>query len=214
MNRDLGAYRKSYDQHSLNEGQMPINPLDFFETWFEEVQQAGGVEEVNAMTLSTVSATGSPQARIVLLKSFSREGFVFYTNYQSDKGLSMEANRAVSLSFFWPNLERQVIISGDVSKVASEISDAYFNSRPKGSQLGAWVSQQSKVISSYSVLQERLQSLEEEYKDKTVQRPSHWGGYVVVPSSIEFWQGRPNRLHDRIRYRLENGNWIKERLSP
>lgn len=214
MNRDLGAYRKSYDQHSLDEGQMPINPLDFFETWFEEVQQAGGVEEVNAMTLSTVSAMGSPQARIVLLKSFSKEGFVFYTNYQSDKGLSMEANQAVSLSFFWPNLERQVIISGDVSKVASEISDTYFNSRPKGSQLGAWVSKQSKVISSYSVLEERLQSLEEEFKDKTVQRPPHWGGYVVAPSSIEFWQGRPNRLHDRIRYRLENGNWIKERLSP
>lgn len=214
MNRDLGAFRKSYDQQSLTEDQMPAHPVDFFEIWFEEVQQAGGVEEVNAMTLTTVSAAGKPQARIVLLKSFSKEGFVFYTNYQSEKGRSMEANQAVSLSFFWPNLERQVIISGEVSKVDSDVSDAYFKSRPKGSQLGAWVSEQSQVISSSSVLHNRLKVLEEAYKNKPIERPAHWGGYVVLPTSIEFWQGRPNRLHDRIRYRIDASNWIKERLSP
>ncbi len=214
MNRDLGAYRKSYEQQALSEDKMPAHPVDFFEQWFKEVQSEGGIEEVNAMTLATVNAQVQPQARIVLLKSFSKEGLVFYTNYESNKARSMEANQAVSLSFFWPNLERQVIVSGTVSKVPAAVSDAYFASRPKGSQLGAWVSQQSQVIASSQQLLDRLEALEKKYENKPVKRPAHWGGYVVAPQRIEFWQGRPNRLHDRVRYRTDNGNWIKERLSP
>lgn len=214
MNRDLSDYRKSYEQQALSENTMPTHPVEFFEQWFKEVQSEGSIEEVNAMTLATVNSQAQPQARIVLLKSFSKEGFVFYTNYDSDKGRSMESNQAVSLSFFWPNLERQVIVLGTVSKVSPAVSDAYFASRPKGSQLGAWVSQQSQVIASFQQLQDRLEALKKEYENKPIIRPNHWGGYVVVPKSIEFWQGRPNRLHDRVRYRIENKNWIKERLSP
>ena len=214
MNRDLGGYRKSYEQSSLSEDSMPDHPIDFFEHWFEEVRQAGSVDEINAMTLSTVNETNQPQARIVLLKSFSKGGFVFFTNYKSEKGISIEANNAVSLSFYWPDLERQVIILGLATKVSDAVSDSYFKSRPKGSQLGAWVSKQSEVIPSAKVLQKRMVQLENEYQERPVKRPNHWGGYEVVPHSIEFWQGRPNRLHDRIRYRLENNRWIKERLSP
>ncbi len=156
---------------------------------------------------------GFPKSRIVLLKELDADGFVFYTNYTSEKGESIAHHNKVGISFFWPNLERQVIIKGDIEKVSTERSDTYFNARPKDSQLGAWVSDQSSVIAGREVLEDKMKALKVTYEGKDIPRPAHWGGYIVKPVSIEFWQGRPSRLHDRIRYRLENDQWIKERLA-
>ena len=214
MNRDLHNYRQSYETGVLDIAHTEADPMSQFAHWFKEVESAGGVKEPNAMSLATIGADGFPKARIVLLKEYNLEGFVFYTNYQSEKGQSIAQHPQVGLSFFWPNLERQVIIKGKIQKVPEEQSDAYFKSRPKESQLGALVSDQSCVIDDRSVLEEKMNALVAQFENKTIQRPNHWGGYLVLPTMVEFWQGRPSRLHDRIRYRLEDKKWIKERLAP
>ena len=198
----------------LDETILPNSPTDLFNQWFDEATQSGGVAEVNAMTLSTIDGSGAIKGRIVLLKELSAEGFVFYTNYNSDKSKALFANPKVSLSFFWPNLERQVIISGTAQKVAPEVSDAYFASRPKGSQIGAHVSPQSDVIASREVLEARQETLEKQFEGKDIPRPSHWGGIAVTPFEMEFWQGRPNRLHDRIVYLKSDATWSKQRKAP
>ena len=211
----LSNYRKTYDKSELIESQIPDDPMNLFKRWFHEVEDFGGLEEVNAMTLATIGLDGFPKSRVVLLKQFTYEGFVFYTNYESEKGKALELNPNVCLSFFWHNLERQVIIKGVAEKISPSQSDQYFNTRPMGSQLGALVSPQSKVIPSRIFLEEKLKDLESEFENKQIMRPEHWGGYLVRPKSIEFWQGRPSRLHDRIRFTLENElDWNIERLAP
>ena len=214
MERDFGHLRKNYEANVLDETILPNSPTDLFNQWFDEATQSGGVAEVNAMTLSTIHGSGAIKGRIVLLKELSAEGFVFYTNYNSDKSKALFANPKVSLSFFWPNLERQVIISGTAGKVAPEVSDAYFASRPKGSQIGAHVSPQSDVIASREVLEARQEALEKQFEGKDIPRPSHWGGIAVTPFEMEFWQGRPNRLHDRIVYLKSDDTWSKQRKAP
>lgn len=214
MNRDLTAYRKSYDKKALEESELPESPVQLFSSWFKEVEEAGGVEEANAMTLTTFGLDGFPKARIVLLKQFDNDGFVFYTNYQSEKGKAIANDNKVCISFFWPNLERQVIIKGEVDKISKEGSNDYFQSRPRGSQLGAWASDQSNVVESREILEEKLASLEKKYQDKEIPKPDFWGGFCVKPIEFEFWQGRPNRLHDRIRYVAKKNTWKRERLSP
>lgn len=214
MNRDLHDYRKSYEKGELLLENSASDPMEQFKNWFKEVEDAGGVAEPNAMTVATLGTDGYPKSRIVLLKELDQDGFVFYTNYTSEKGESISHHPKMGVSFFWPNLERQVLIKGTVEKVSAERSNHYFNARPKDSQLGALVSDQSSVIKDRSVLEEKMRALQAQYADKDIARPKHWGGYIVKPISVEFWQGRPSRLHDRIRYRLEHGNWIKERLAP
>ena len=214
MQKDLGNYRKSYEKSALIESAISDTPMKLFEKWFHEVEASQGVEEPNAMTVSTIGLDGFPKNRVVLLKKYTQEGFIFYTNYKSEKGEAIAENPNVSISFFWPNLERQVIIKGLATKTTDEISDDYFESRPDGSKLGAIASDQSTVIASREVLEENLENLKIEYKDKKIKRPKFWGGYLVKPISIEFWQGRPNRLHDRIRYTLEDDSWKIERLAP
>lgn len=179
------------------------------------MENSDGVDEPNAMTVSTVGLDGFPKSRVVLLKKYTHEGFIFYTNYNSEKGKAISENPNLCLSFFWANLERQVIIKGVAEKLPENLSDGYFESRPEGSKLGAVVSEQSTVIDSRAVLEDNLARLEKEYSDKEIERPKHWGGYLVRPVSMEFWQGRPNRLHDRIRYTLtDEYEWKMERLAP
>ena len=215
MQKDLSNYRKSYDKSELNEATILRNPFEQFQKWFDEVEKEDGVQEPNAMTVSTIGADGFPKNRVVLMKKISKGGFIYYTNYKSEKGKALENNPSTCLSFFWPNLERQVIVKGKTEKLSEKLSDAYFESRPLGSQLGAIVSEQSEVIASRTLLEKRLKELEEKHKNKEVKRPKHWGGYIVRPITIEFWQGRPNRLHDRIRYSLmDNKDWKIERLQP
>ena len=187
----------------------------FRSTWFEEAENSDTVDEVNAMTIATIGLDGFPKSRVVLLKQYSKAGFVFYSNFNSEKGKAIEKNPNVCLSFFWHSLERQIIIKGTAVKVEPEISDAYFASRPKGSQLGAWASNQSEVIASRAILEQKLIDMEIEFEDKAISRPESWGGYIVKPLEIEFWQGRQNRLHDRIRFEIDNNfAWKMERLSP
>lgn len=214
MAEDLSDYRKSYEKGKLTESNVDENPIQQFRSWFFEVIEFGGVEEANAMTVSTIGTDGFPKNRVVLLKKFDENGFYFYTNYNSEKGRAIENNNKVCLSFFWPNLERQIIIKGEVERTSPEVSDNYFHVRPKGSQLGAIASPQSEVIESREVLEKNLKNLEEKFEGKEIPRPENWGGYIVKPVSIEFWQGRANRLHDRIRYTLDYPDWIVERLAP
>lgn len=215
MQKDLANYRKSYEKSALSEDSISDNPLQLFQTWFYEVEQSDGLDEPNAMTVSTIGLDGYPKNRVVLLKKYTHEGFIFFTNYNSEKGKAIEMNPNVCLSFFWPNMERQIIIKGKAEKIAENLSDGYFESRPEGSKLGAIVSNQSNVIDSRETLEKSLKKLEQEYRNKEIKRPEHWGGYLVRPISMEFWQGRPSRLHDRIRYRLEEDlNWKMERLAP
>ena len=211
---DLGNYRKSNEKSELLESTVDENPMMQFQKWFYEVEEFGGVDEVNAMTVSSIGLDGFPKARVVLLKKYNEEGFVFYTNYNSEKGKAILANPHICLSFFWPSIERQVIIKGIAKKVDTQVSDNYFHSRPVGSQLGAMVSPQSQVIDSREFLEKNLKDLEQEFEGKEIPRPEHWGGILVEPVSIEFWQGRANRLHDRIRYTLNDFDWKMERLAP
>lgn len=215
MNTDLGSYRKSYEKEELLESNIGDNPMELFQKWFHEVDTKFEVGETNAMTISTIGLDGFPKNRVVLLKRYTYEGFVFYTNYNSEKGKAIEKNPNVCLSFFWNSAERQIIIKGKAEKIAENLSDGYFESRPRGSQLGALVSHQSEVIKNRKVLEDKLLDLDKEFEGKEIPRPSFWGGYIVKPIEIEFWQGRPNRLHDRIRFLLQpDYNWQIDRLSP
>lgn len=213
--KDLSNYRKSYEKSELLENQIPEDPINLFHKWFYEAEDLNAAEEVNAMTVSTIGSDGFPKSRVVLLKKFNEEGFVFYTNYQSEKGKAIVQNPNVCLSFFWPTVERQIIIKGTAEQTTAQISDNYFASRPDGSKLGAIVSPQSEVIPNREFLAENLIELEKEWEGKEILRPNHWGGFLVRPVAVEFWQGRPNRLHDRIRYQLQaNFEWKIERLAP
>ena len=214
MKANLADLRKSYNKGSLDINAVGDKPINLFEIWFKEAEQSDLIEEANAMILSTLGERGFPKPRVVLLKGFSEEGFIFFTNYKSEKGRSLLKNPKVGIAFFWPALERQIIIKGNAQKISSDRSDEYFNSRPRGSQLGALVSPQSSVISSRQFLEDRLSALTVKYLNKPIPRPDHWGGVVVKPVQIEFWQGRPNRLHDRISCQLINEVWKSERLAP
>ncbi len=213
--KDIGHLRKSYEKGDLTDALKNISPIALFEEWFAAAEENPATEEANAMSIVTLGEDSFPKARIVLLKQFSAEGFVFYTNYTSQKGRAILAYPKVGITFFWPALERQVIIKGVAEKVSPAQSDAYFYSRPLGSQLGAIASDQSSEIDSQESLQECLKSLEEEYRLSSPKRPEHWGGFLVRPEQIEFWQGRPNRLHDRLEFSLTNSlTWKCKRLAP
>jgi pyridoxamine 5'-phosphate oxidase len=211
----IADIRKDYKQQSLLEQDAAANPFVQFEQWWNQAMNSE-IDEVNAMTLATASADGTPHARIVLLKGYSDKGFIFYTNYESNKGKELAKNPKATLVFFWKELERQVRISGTVQKVSEQESDEYFYSRPIGSQIGACASPQSQVIASREILENTTKQLEEKYAiNNKINRPQHWGGYIVQPTQIEFWQGRPSRLHDRILYTLQaNQSWKMERLAP
>ncbi|MGZ3851665.1 MAG: pyridoxamine 5'-phosphate oxidase [Flavisolibacter sp.] len=214
MNPAIADLRKEYSSKNLLETDIEKNPIDQFQKWWHEAVNSE-IDEVNAMTLATASSDGMPSARIMLLKGFDKNGFVFFTNYKSYKAMHLEENPKACLVFFWKELERQVRITGLVKRVPEKDSDEYFLSRPVGSQVGAWTSNQSQVIESRQWLEHRYLQLSEEFKNRELKRPPHWGGYLVTPVIIEFWQGRPSRLHDRIQYTLENdGTWTIERLSP
>jgi pyridoxamine 5'-phosphate oxidase len=210
----IANMRKEYVWGGLSEADVESDPIRQFEKWFEQALTAN-LPEPNAMTLATATPDGQPSVRVVLLKGFDASGFTFFTNYHSRKGREIAANARAALLFFWPELQRQVRIEGTVERVAEAESDAYFRSRPLGSRLGAWASQQSEVIPSRDVLEERVRELMQRYSDGEVPRPPHWGGYRVRPLTIEFWQGRPDRLHDRLRYqRMQPDGWRLDRLSP
>lgn len=214
MKEDLSDYRKAYQKDHLSRTELESNPLQQFKKWFEEVEASKTVEEVNAMTISTIGEDGFPKGRVVLLKKYDDSGFYFYTNYNSEKGKSIAYNNKVSLIFFWPGMERQVIIKGLAERTSKADSEEYFNSRPRGSRLGAIASNQSDVIESRKILEKNLKNLEKQFENKEIPRPENWGGYVVKPVSIEFWQGRTNRLHDRFKYTFTGKNWKIERLAP
>jgi pyridoxamine 5'-phosphate oxidase len=212
---NLSNSRKIYEKSQLLENQIKENPLEQFRDWFTEAKELSTVSEVNAMSVSTLEQDGCPRTRMVLLKSYTWEGFVFYTNFDSRKGKAIEKTRKACLHFFWPDLERQIIIKADLDQIAPNLSDGYFQSRPIGSQLGAVVSPQSQIIPDRQFLDEKLKDLEKEWAGKEIPRPKNWGGYLAKPYEIEFWQGRPNRLHDRIIYELQDDfNWKISRLAP
>lgn len=209
---NISAIRKDYSLKTLNINDLCANPIDQFNIWFQEAL-ASKVIEINAMTLSTIGEDGFPNGRIVLLKEVD-SGFVFFTNYQSQKGRELAKNPVASLTFFWPELERQVRIKGEIEKVSSKLSDEYFFSRPKGSQIGAWTSPQSQKLKSKEELEQRLIEMEQKFENTPISRPLHWGGYRLIPSYVEFWQGRPSRLHDRVCYEEKNGAWERSILAP
>lgn len=214
MKQPLADIRRDYSLEKLAEQNAATDPMVQFADWWKEVLNAG-IDEPNAMTLATSSSDGIPSARIVLLKDFGTDGFVFFTNYNSYKGRQLAENPKAGLLFFWKELERQVRITGIVSKLRGEDNDAYFHSRPEASQIGAIVSPQSTVIESREWLDQRFNEKVKELEGKDIARPAHWGGYIVKPVIVEFWQGRPSRLHDRIQYTLEDdGSWHIERLAP
>jgi pyridoxamine 5'-phosphate oxidase len=210
----IASIRRDYMRESLSESDVSPNPFRQFDRWWDEAIRAE-IDEVNAMTLSTVSVSGRPSSRIVLLKGYDDDGFVFFTNYRSRKGREIADNPHVSLLFFWKELERQVRVEGLCVPVSEAESDSYFFSRPEGSRVGAWASPQSERIASREVLDDNLSMLSEKFRDTTMPRPAHWGGYRVSPATLEFWQGRPNRLHDRMLYdKSEGGEWSIHRLAP
>ena len=210
---DLSDLRISYTKDSFSESDLLESPFDQFEKWFSEALKSK-VDEPNAMSLATISPEGNPRTRIVLVKDFSKDGLIFYTNYESAKAKGMEVNKAVSVNFVWHPLQRQINIQGFTEKVDRKVSELYFHSRPRGSQLGALVSPQSKVIASRKVLEDRLAKLEAQYKNEPIPLPENWGGIRIVPTRFEFWQGRDNRLHDRFEYILKNDQWSTQRLAP
>ena len=212
--RDPAASRYDHVGKGLRRTDLDSNPIRQFANWFTAAIEAG-IRDVNAMSLATADRNARPSVRIVLLKSFDQEGFVFFTNYESTKGRQLEANPYTALGFYWIELDRQIRINGKVEKTSRHESQAYFHSRPLGSQLGAWASRQSEVIDARRVLDARMAEMTERFRNKRVQLPPHWGGYRLKPEIMEFWQGRQNRLHDRFRYtRLTNGSWQIDRLAP
>lgn len=212
MSKDLSNYRDKYLKGELIEKNLPKNPFDLFDNWFEDLEKFGNERENNAMSLTTVNDKNVPTTRVVLLKQFSKNGFVFYSNYDSRKGKHIDNNPNVCISFYWPSVERQVIINGKVSKISAIESDKYFNSRPKSSQLGAIISNQSEIIPSRKYLEEKFSKFN--ITNNNLNRPSNWGGYILKPELFEFWQGRDSRLHDRIIFSKSNTNWDQKRLSP
>ena len=214
MNRSIADIRRDYSHQSLSEKDADPNAIRQFEKWWHEAVNSK-IDDVNAMTLATASVDGLPSARIILLKGFDEKGFLFFTNYESYKAQQLAENPKACLVFFWKELERQVRITGLIQKISSAESDAYFDSRPESSRIGAWASPQSRVIESREWLDEKFNELASSMSDTNIERPAYWGGYIVKPVVIEFWQGRPSRLHDRIQYTLEeNGGWKIERLAP
>jgi pyridoxamine 5'-phosphate oxidase len=210
----IADIRKEYKQHRFEEQDAAASPIEQFTRWWTDAT-AAAIDEINAMTLATASADGLPSARIVLLKGYNDQGFVFFTNYNSFKGLHLAENPRACLVFFWKELERQIRITGLVERISDAESDEYFFSRPPSSQIGAWASPQSSVIPSREWLEKQELSLQQKYQTEPLVRPPHWGGYRVKPTIIEFWQGRPSRLHDRLQYSLQdNGAWLRERLAP
>ena len=204
-------HRKSYEKHSLEVEDLKATPHEMLEFWLSEVEE---LHDFNAMVVSSVDASGQPHSRVVLLRGVNEEGLKFYTNYSSHKGQELEQNNKVALNFFWPTVERQVRVEGELYKLSEAESDAYFNSRPRESQIGAWVSPQSSTIDSREVLNERFREFTDKFEGHPVPRPAHWGGYIIRPKYFEFWQGRPNRLHDRLTYKLQDGTWKISRMAP
>lgn len=210
---DLSRLREAYEMAGLEEANLADDPVAQFQQWFAEVE-AAGYWEPNAMVLSTVAADGSPSARNVLLKRVDERGFVLFTNYTSDKASELEATHRAALTFSWTELRRQVRVVGDAQRLTDEESDRYWTTRPRGSQLGAWSSDQSAVVADRTTLERAFAEQQERWADREVERPDHWGGYRVRPDTVEFWQGRPDRLHDRLRYRREQDGWVVERRAP
>ena len=214
ISTDLAAIRKDYRLQSLSEKDVEANPIKQFEKWFQQAL-ASGIEEPNAMTLATSTADGKPSVRIVLLKGINDNGFVFFTNYESKKGKQIHDNPFGGVVFFWKELERQVTIQGEIKKVSEQESDEYFASRPPESRIGAWSSPQSQVIENREVLEKNVAYFTNKYQSQNIPRPPHWGGYILLPTLIEFWQGGAGRLHDRLQYSIDTTNsWIIQRLAP
>ena len=209
---DIKNYRTDYEKQVLNRDDLHDNPIQLFDVWLQEAMDTID-KDANAFTLSTVDVNSFPSSRVLLLKGVSNDGFVFFTNYKSHKGQDMEVNPKVALNFYWPSLERQVRIQGEVKKVSNEESDAYFQSRPYKSQIAAWASEQSSILESRSSLEERNSLFSKKYPDN-VPRPTYWGGFLVKPQKIEFWQGRSSRLHDRFYFIFSEGKWTAKRLAP
>lgn len=212
-NIDIASIRKEYTLNKLDESDVNENPFVQFGLWFNEAQNAEVIEP-NAMVLATATTDGRPSARVVLLKEFNEFGFSFFTNYQSRKAEQLDKNSFAALVFFWPELERQIRIEGKISRISEQENDEYFNTRPEGSKIGAWVSPQSRVVMGRNFLESIKVIIESQFSGKPISRPANWGGYRLTPHLFEFWQGRPNRLHDRIQYTLEKDKWVIERLAP
>ncbi len=210
---DIKNLRLNYKKSTIDFKNLAKNPIQYFMNWFEDALKVSK-QEANACVLSTISSDNYPSSRVVLLKAVTENGFTFFTNYKSSKAKDIDANPNVALNFYWPELERQVRIEGIAKKIMINDSDIYFKSRPRESQMGAWLSDQSKVIGLDYNFMETLNSLESKFKDKEIARPLHWGGYCIEPIKVEFWQGRPSRLHDRLEYKIEDGKWIYKRLAP
>ncbi|MGL1888502.1 MAG: pyridoxamine 5'-phosphate oxidase [Reichenbachiella sp.] len=210
---NIQGIRKDYGIMELSEDNILANPLDQFEAWFKDAMKTEG-SEVNACTLSTLDENQIPDGRIVLLKYYAEDGFTFYTNYDSDKAKQLEAHPFASMNFYWRTRERQVRVKGEVIKVPAEISDAYFEERPEGSRIGAWASPQSQEIPNKEYLVNRVEQVKQRFKEGKIPRPDFWGGYLLIPSHVEFWQGRPSRLHDRIIYQFKNDEWKIKRVAP